>query len=182
MARQAGAKGNNSFTTPAKMIGMEQKMVTKIVRAILKNSVIAAINFDIMILFMKLSETVRCKCVPAGILTEIAFSKRIETWCLLASLKLVDFSEIYPGRQYFISTISASLRKKYRRSFIYDNYMKNIHFNNLLHVDFSGVYIIKSFVHTLIHRLIMRATSKIANCFIDLGSKTSYSFASYGIL
>ncbi|GAB52629.1 hypothetical protein EH105704_08_00070 [Atlantibacter hermannii NBRC 105704] len=59
MARHAAGTGSKSFNIPATMIGTEQKTVTIIVSAILKNSVIAAINFDIMILFMELWETVR---------------------------------------------------------------------------------------------------------------------------
>jgi len=54
ITRQAAGNGINSFIIPARMIGTEQKTVTKIVSAILKNSVIAAINLDIMIIFMEL--------------------------------------------------------------------------------------------------------------------------------
>ena len=54
IVRQTAGNGINSFTIPARMIGTEQKIVTKIVSAILKNSVIAAINLDIMIIFMEL--------------------------------------------------------------------------------------------------------------------------------
>lgn len=59
MVRQTAGNGTNSFTIPARMIGTEQKIVTKIVSAILKNSVIAAINLDIMMIFMELLEAVR---------------------------------------------------------------------------------------------------------------------------
>ena len=46
--------GTSSLISPATMIGTEQIMVTKMVKAILSGSVIAASNLDIVSLFRKL--------------------------------------------------------------------------------------------------------------------------------
>ncbi|HCC09966.1 MAG TPA: hypothetical protein DEQ39_03750 [Atlantibacter hermannii] len=60
--------------------------------------------------------------------------------------------------------------------------MINSIFFNWFIIFLQRVYIMKIFVHTLIHRLILRVCAKIANCFPDPGLKGSYLFASYGIL
>jgi hypothetical protein len=52
--RQTAGIGTSSLISPATMIGTEQIMVTKMVKAILSGSVIAASNLDIVSLFRKL--------------------------------------------------------------------------------------------------------------------------------
>ena len=52
--RHTAGMGTSSLISPATMIGTEQIMVTKMVKAILSGSVIAASNLDIVSLFRKL--------------------------------------------------------------------------------------------------------------------------------
>ncbi|HGY5141050.1 TPA: hypothetical protein ACNV5E_004026 [Citrobacter braakii] len=52
---QTTGTGKRSFTTPARMIGTEQKIVTNMVNTILSNSVIAASILVIIKLFKRLA-------------------------------------------------------------------------------------------------------------------------------
>jgi hypothetical protein len=55
--RQTAGMGTSSLISPATMIGTEQIMVTKIVKAILSGSVIAASNLDIVKFIQKVRLT-----------------------------------------------------------------------------------------------------------------------------
>jgi len=61
-ARQTGGKGRSNLTIPATMIGTEQAMVIRIVKATLRSRVIAASNLDMDFIFKELYVKSRPGC------------------------------------------------------------------------------------------------------------------------